>query len=249
MSFKRREKRHFSEQSPYFIEESYSVIRDYLHIHPKLLQRVFCSESNKKDLQSLKIEDFKIPVTFFVDSHPYSSAKLFAEVDIKPESEETFLDLLAQNESSTETIVMLDHIHDPRNLGAIARTCGFFGVKWLVFPKDRQVGLTHASVGASQGGFAVTTPVQVTNLSRILVKLKDLGYWVVGTHLTPNPTPWKDIRDISKKILILGNEEKGLSPGILKHCDFKIHIPSPSPLAIQSLNVSVAAGIVFSLVL
>ena len=81
------------------------------------------------------------------------------------------------------TVLALDHVTDPRNLGAIVRTAAYYGIKYIILPKDRQVLLTPASVGTAQGGFALTNLVVVTNLARFLGVLKSKNYWVIGAAL------------------------------------------------------------------
>jgi 23S rRNA (guanosine2251-2'-O)-methyltransferase len=143
-----------------------------------------------------------------------------------------------QNES---LIVALDHVQDPHNLGAIARSASFFGVKTLLIPKARQVSLTKASVATSQGAFAYLNVVQVSNLTRAIKKLKDEQFWALGADMNGESVE-EVVGFYEKTVLILGNEAKGLSRLVKENCDRVVSIGREIG-ELESLNVSVAAGI------
>ena len=75
----------------------------------------------------------------------------------------------------------MDHIEDTYNFGALLRTCEFFGVKTVIFPKDRQAGFTEGAIRASSGAIYHLNLVRVSNLASSLRSLKKIGYWLVGT--------------------------------------------------------------------
>ncbi len=139
------------------------------------------------------------------------------------------------------TILALDHLQDPHNLGAIARSAAFFGVQHILAPDRRQVLLTPASIKTSQGAFAVTDLYTVTNLVRTLKKLKEQGYWIVGTDMQGEPIE-KVSKQFDKRVLVMGNEGTGLANLVRRNCDAMAKIPTPSA-KLDSLNVSVATGI------
>ncbi|MCY4380800.1 MAG: 23S rRNA (guanosine(2251)-2'-O)-methyltransferase RlmB [Proteobacteria bacterium] len=140
-------------------------------------------------------------------------------------------------------VVILDHIHDPRNFGAIIRSAAFFGVRYLFIPKDRQVPLTETVVHCSRGGVGYVQVIQVVNLSRIIKRLKSLGYWILGADICANAENISDLTGFYDRVaLILGHEGSGLSTAVKKKCDRKVTIPGNNS-SISSLNVSVAAGI------
>ena len=145
----------------------------------------------------------------------------------------------AKNNKLGKTIVVLDHIVDPHNLGAVVRSAAFFGVKALIIAKRRQVTLTQAVVNAAAGGFALLDLYLVTNLSRTLENLKGYGFWLIGADLQGETLVDKGF---AKKILLFGAESKGLSKNLRNKCDCLMKIPNLAP-APQSLNVSVAAAI------
>ena len=109
-----------------------------------------------------------------------------------------------------DLILALDHITDPRNLGAVVRSAAFFGVREVVAPERRQVLFTQASVATAQGGFALTELVCVVNLSRTLDELKERGYWIIGTAM--DGLPYADlVGKYEKVVLVLGSEDSGLA--------------------------------------
>ncbi len=142
--------------------------------------------------------------------------------------------------NNEEKVVILDHIEDPHNLGAIIRTCEAAGIKSIIIPKDRQVQVNATVMKVSVGTLDNVNVVQVTNLSNTIDKLKDNGYWIVGTALE-NSVDYRDIDYNGKIALIVGNEGSGISNLVMKKCDFIAKIPMYGTT--NSLNASVAAGI------
>ncbi len=144
-----------------------------------------------------------------------------------------------------DLIIALDHITDPRNLGAIVRSAAFFGVREVVAPERRQVLFTQASVATAQGGFALTDLVCVVNLGRALDELKERGYWIVGTAMDGEPLMKIAARRYDKIVLVLGAEDVGMALKVRERCDLLASIPGAHAhgKGLDSLNVSVAAGI------
>lgn len=137
-------------------------------------------------------------------------------------------------------LVMLDHIEDPHNFGAIIRTCEAAGVNGIVIPKDRSVSVNSTVMKVSTGALSNMKISQVTNLNNTIKFLKDNGFWIVGTDM--NGTCYCDIDYKGKTCIIIGNEGKGMSDLVSKNCDFIASIPMKGK--INSLNASVATGIV-----
>ena len=82
-----------------------------------------------------------------------------------------------------DVVVILDHLEDPHNLGAIIRTCEAAGIKSIILPKDRQVQVNATVMKTSVGTLDNMNMVSVTNLVNAINKLKDNGFWIVGTAL------------------------------------------------------------------
>ena len=155
-----------------------------------------------------------------------------------PEFEYSSLDQLLV--SDKPFLVILDHLEDPHNFGAIIRTCEAAGIKSIIIPKDRQVQVNATVMKVSVGTLDNVNVIQVTNLSTTIDKLKDNGYWIVGTALE-NSVDYRDIDYNGKIALIVGNEGSGISNLVMKKCDFIAKIPMYGTT--NSLNASVAAGI------
>ena len=137
-------------------------------------------------------------------------------------------------------VVLLDHLEDPHNLGAIIRTCEAAGVKSIILPRDRQVQVNATVMKTSVGTLDNVNLVSVSNLVNAIERLKESGYWVVGTALE-NSVDYREIDYSGKIALVIGNEGKGISDLVAKKCDFLAKIPMYGET--NSLNASVAAGI------
>ena len=136
-------------------------------------------------------------------------------------------------------LVMLDHLEDPHNFGAIIRTCEALGVDAIIIPKDRNVSVNATVVKTSAGAIYNMPIVMVTNLLSSINKLKDMGYWIIGTDM--NGEDYTKIDYNMPICLIIGNEGHGMSKVLKDNVDFMAMIPMTG--MINSLNASVAAGI------
>ena len=142
-------------------------------------------------------------------------------------------------EKEYDKVLILDHILDPHNFGAIIRTAVAAGFNAIIIPNDRQVLINSTVVKTSVGAVFDIDIVLVTNLNNTIKILKDNGFWIYGTVM--NGEDYREVDYNGKACLIIGNEEKGISKLVKENCDFLVTIPI-SPI-IDSLNASVAAGI------
>lgn len=142
---------------------------------------------------------------------------------------------------SYEKIVILDHIEDQHNLGAIIRTAEAAGLKGIVIPKDRAADVTSTTIKTSAGAIFNMNIARVTNIARTIDELKSNGYWIVGTSLDAKDD-FRQVDYSGKIVLVIGNEAKGLAKNIEKSCDYLVKIPMKGET--NSLNASVAAGII-----
>ena len=140
-----------------------------------------------------------------------------------------------------DVVVLLDHLEDPHNVGAIIRTCEAAGIKSIIMPKDRQVGINATVMKTSVGTLDNVKVVMVSNLVNAIDKLKAKGFWVVGTTLSDNSVDYREIDYSGKIALVIGNEGVGISNIVTKNCDFLAKIPMYGTT--NSLNASVATGI------
>lgn len=139
-------------------------------------------------------------------------------------------------------IVMLDHLEDPHNFGAIIRTCEALGVDAIIIPKDRNVNVNATVVKTSAGAIYNMPIIMVSNLLSSINKLKDMGYWIIGTDM--NGEDYTKIDYNMPICLIIGNEGHGMSKVLKDNVDFMAMIPMAGK--INSLNASVSCGIVLS---
>jgi 23S rRNA (guanosine2251-2'-O)-methyltransferase len=144
-----------------------------------------------------------------------------------------------KNDLNSNFIVILDHIEDPRNFGAIIRTCECAGVDYIIIPNKRTVEITPVVVKTSSGALTNVKIAQVANLRNAINNLKDLGYWIIGTDA--NGEAYDKIDYKGKVALVIGSEGNGLKQIIKMSCDTIASIPLKGK--VNSLNASVAAGI------
>ena len=137
-------------------------------------------------------------------------------------------------------IVILDHLEDPHNFGAIIRTCEAAGTDYIVIPKDRSVSINSTVMKTSVGALDNVKIVMVTNLNTCINELKKKGIWIVGTDME-NSSYYDEIDYKTPTALVIGSEGFGMSNLVKKNCDFIAKIPMKGK--INSLNASVAAGI------
>lgn len=141
------------------------------------------------------------------------------------------------------TIVALDGLTDPRNLGAIARSAAAFNVAGLVIPERRAVGVTASGWKASAGALARLKVARVTNLTRALQSLQQDGWFVIGLagESRVNIDDLKVDFAHGKVVIVIGSEGKGLSRLVAETCDVVVRIAMAA--STESLNAAVAAGI------
>jgi len=138
-------------------------------------------------------------------------------------------------------LIILDSIQDTHNLGAILRSAECSDVDGVIVTKFNSAPVNETVVKTSAGATEYLKIAQVNNLVQAIKLLKDNGFWIVGASLE-NSKPYTEIDYKIPVALVLGNEEKGIRRLTSENCDILINIPMRGK--IQSLNVSVAAGII-----
>ena len=137
--------------------------------------------------------------------------------------------------------IMLDSLEDPHNLGAILRSSDAFGVDGIILPKNRSVKLNNTVAKVSTGAIEHVDVIGVTNLNQTIKKLKDQGFWVVGTDAETDQTI-NDINVETNLCIVIGSEGKGMSRLVKENCDYNVKIPMVGH--VNSLNASVSAALV-----
>lgn len=141
-------------------------------------------------------------------------------------------------------LLALDHVENPHNVGALLRSAAYFGARGLVLARPRERALTPAAVRVAEGGAEHVPTCVVPNLAAALTALQDEGATVVGAD-AHRGVPATRFRFPPRAVLVLGSERHGLAPEVERCCDALVHIPGTG--ALESLNVSVAAGILLAL--
>jgi len=145
-------------------------------------------------------------------------------------------------EASACTVVILDNITDPHNVGAIIRSCDQFGAALVIIPEHKSASNIGGNdvIGRTSAGASAWVPVAiVNNLVRAVDQLKKAGFWIYGAD-----AGGQDCRKIDfpqKSVIVMGSEGTGISQLLEKQCDTIVSIPTCGK--IDSLNVSVAAGV------
>lgn len=139
----------------------------------------------------------------------------------------------------SDFVVILDHLEDPHNFGAIIRTCECAGIKNIIIPKDRSVTVNETVVKVSVGAIEHVKIIMVSNLVNAINKLKEMGYFVYAADM--GGENYQTITYPRKKALVIGNEGKGISRLVEENSDFIVSIPMKG--SINSLNASTSAGI------
>lgn len=139
----------------------------------------------------------------------------------------------------SDFVIILDHLEDPHNFGAIIRTSEAMGIKHIIIPKDRSVSVNETVMKTSAGALNHVNIIQVPNLVNAINYLKDNGFFIYGAEA--DGVNYKEVDYSDKRCLIVGSEGKGISHVVRKNCDEIISLPMKGH--VNSLNASVAAGI------
>jgi len=163
----------------------------------------------------------------------YAAARTYGENDLQG---------LVEAAEGKALVLVLDGVQDPHNLGACLRSAAAAGATAVIFPKDKAVQV-NATVRKTSAGAADSIPViPATNLSRTLRDLQQMGVWIYG--LAGEATASLYSLDLRGNVaLVLGGESDGLRRLTRENCDQLVTIPMPGAGEVESLNVSVAAGV------
>jgi 23S rRNA (guanosine2251-2'-O)-methyltransferase len=144
-------------------------------------------------------------------------------------------------ESSAPLIVILDGVEDPHNLGAVMRSAEACGASGIVVPDRHSAPLSAAVVKTSAGASAYLPMVRVKNIVNAIDEMKRRGVWVVGVDAA-GTQDWTAFDYKGPIALVLGGEHRGVRRLVREHCDVLVRLPMLGK--IESLNISVAAGVV-----
>lgn len=216
-----------------------NVAREILNTKNEIVN-VYLNENFSNDEIISLIRKLNLKVVYKTQSEMDKMVKENHQGIIIELEDYNYLDFNAiRNDAKANFIVILDHIEDPRNFGAIIRTCECAGVDYIVIPNKRGVEVTSAVMKTSSGALTNSKIVKVSNLKNTIDKLKELNYWIVGSDA--DGTPYTQIDYNGKVALIIGSEGNGLKQIVRNSCDFIASIPLKGK--VNSLNAGVAAGI------
>ena len=216
-----------------------NVAKEILSGNKKINKITIIEDFSDKDILSLiekrKIKPICLKKNEFSRFDKFSHQGIILDIEDFCYSDYTeFLDV------ENAKVVVLDHLEDPHNLGAIIRTCEAAGITGIIIPKDRSVEVNSTVMKTSAGAVENIKIAQVVNIANVLDELKENGFWVVGTKMESD-TDYRDIDYTGKIALVIGNEGNGMSNLVSKKCDYIAKIPMYGK--VNSLNASVAAGI------
>ncbi len=153
--------------------------------------------------------------------------------DYKP-----FIDNLEINDDTS--LIILDEITDPHNVGAIIRNAAAFGVSGVLIPEHRQAQITGAVVKVSAGMAFALPLISIGNVNTVIRSLKDKGFWVYGLVAGGDTKLYEE--DFAKPtVFVLGNEGRGIREKTEEICDFRVSIPIEKD--VESLNVASSSAI------
>jgi 23S rRNA (guanosine2251-2'-O)-methyltransferase len=137
-------------------------------------------------------------------------------------------------------LVVLDHVEDPRNLGAVIRSAAVFGAGGVLFPPRRQVPVTPTVSKVAEGGMEYVPLVPVSNVAQFLKQVQEEGLWRYGLE-ADGEAVLGEIELGARAVFVVGGEETGLGRTTRKECDAVLTIPTAGELS--SLNVAAAAAV------
>jgi 23S rRNA (guanosine2251-2'-O)-methyltransferase len=143
--------------------------------------------------------------------------------------------------ASPALYVVLDHVTDPHNVGAIVRSAEGAGATAVILPERRSAGVNPTVRKSSAGATAFVPIARVANVGQAIRTLKKVGVWVFGATRGPRAKPYTEVDLRGDVALVIGAEGEGIAPLVARECDVLVDIPMRGRIA--SLNASVAAGI------
>lgn len=222
-----------------------NVVKESINNNKKINKAYVNKNFNDKDIIN-KLKELKVKINYTnnYDLDKKAGNGLHQGIVLQIDDIKTYSydEIIPNINKEYKTIVMLDHLEDPHNFGAIIRTSYALGVDAIIIPNDRSVNITATVVKTSAGAINNIPIIRVANLGATITKLKKDGYWIIGTNM--NGTNYTNIDYKTSICLIIGNEGKGMSNTITKECDYIATIPMTNKF--NSLNASVSCGIMLS---
>ena len=221
-----------------------NVAREKLHNNSKINKIYLSDKFNDREILDL-IRKNNIKVSFVKNYELDKKVEglhqgIVMEIDdVKTYS---YNEIIPNIKKENPVIVMLDHLEDPHNFGAIIRTSEALGVDAIIIPTDRSVKVNSTVVKTSVGAIEYIPIIRVVNLNDTIRKLKDDGYWIIATDM--DGEDYTKIDYNMPVCIVIGNEGRGISRMVSENSDIIASIPMKGK--INSLNASVSCAIVLS---
>jgi 23S rRNA (guanosine2251-2'-O)-methyltransferase len=212
------------------------------------VRRLYVGDERKRDPALRRLLDDAraagIPIRFesrtFFSQFPYRAHQSVVAFGV-PFEYVTLEEAIAARVPGHSLFVVLDHITDPHNAGAIIRSAECAGATAVVIPERRAAGV-NATVRKSAAGATAHVPIaRVANVAGALRTMKKAGIWAAGAAAAPDAVTYTEANLRGDLALVIGAEGDGISVVVRKECDFLVRIPMFG--TVESLNASVAAGI------
>ena len=220
-----------------------NVSKETIYSRSSLIKKIIVKKSFNDDVLSFMKKN-NIPYTIMNDNEFNNSYKdaqgIVVYID---EYKYASFDECLKNTNNNSLVCILDSIEDPQNFGNIIRSFEALGGSFIIIPKNRSVEVNETVMKVSSGAYVYAKIVQVPNLNQAIKKLKENGYWVMGTDMNGD-TSYDDVRVDMPIALVIGNEGFGMSKLVRDNCDLLLKIPMVGK--INSLNASISFAIVMS---
>ncbi len=188
-----------------------------------------------------KVKIISVDKSFFKDSSSATTHQGVAlhikhqKKDIDP------LEILKKVAEEKGSVILLDQITDPHNLGSIIRSAEALGCGAVILPKNNSAEVNETVIKTSAGATAHIEIITIVNVAQFLDELKELGFWIIGTS-DHGTVSIKKLKEVHPSCIIIGSEGKGMRRLTEEKCDYIVSIPLKGK--VSSLNASVAAAIV-----
>lgn len=200
------------------------------NLNPKIIE--ILNLARDKKIPVMKVEKQKL----FELSGTHDHRSIVAELSpIEFIDEKDFL------KHDFKKVLIAVNVEDPHNLGAIIRSAYAFGIDAVCYTARNSAQLNNTVITSSAGAALKSNLVRISNVTNFINMLKDNKFWIYASVVEPEASEnLNNVQFDDMSAILVGNEGKGLSDKVVKHCDFKIHIP----VKFNSLNVSVATAII-----
>ncbi|MEW5948068.1 MAG: 23S rRNA (guanosine(2251)-2'-O)-methyltransferase RlmB [Thermodesulfobacteriota bacterium] len=224
-------------------------VQEKLKNNPELVQKILVKYGGQGkarqaiiDLarsQSVSVQFEREEVLVHIVGHSHHQGIVAYIQEISYETLENILSYVATK--AYGLILVLDGIVDPQNLGSLIRSGYAAGVQAIVIPKDRSAQVTGTVEKVAAGALTYVPVARVTNIVRALERLKEAGYWIIGTAAESDKTIYET--DFKTNVaMVIGSEAKGIRPLVRRHCDLMVSIPMVGK--VSSLNAAVAGAVI-----